>query len=420
MKIPLGRGDYFRSIAKEARIRTVNRIFESNPVLTEEPNTSMLARPGLRRFLFIGNGPINGVYSQPGSFLDALFVLSETDLYRVERDGSSAVILNGVAAPKLTSPLIAVATGTIGDTPEYLFFTRGSTLYLYLQNGYALGTLSGTPANNDVVRLGDVYYQFTNASVNAGAPAGTLANPWRVALGASALEAFQNLREATTGLGVPGTTYSTSLVANPVAQGVAATGGEMRVRANVAGAAGNAIVTTETGAALAWGAGTLAGGGGDTVTPVQTPNDVGVIGLGYIGGYVIVVVAQGEGVNGRFYWIDPGETVIDPLNFATAERSPDPISGVVIFSDQFWLPGTTTTEVWYLTGNADAPVLRLQGITFDEGTVPGTALKVKDSMIIVDSDGGVFEVKAGSIDPIAPPDIQERIRLAVQRQNSGI
>ncbi len=420
MKIPLGRGDYFRSIAKEARIRTVNRFFESNPVLTQDPNVSMIARPGLRRFMTVGSGPINGMYSQPGSFLDALFVLSDQDLYRVERDGSSTLIQAAVIAPKITSPLIAVATGTIGETPEYLFFTRGSTLYLYLQNGYALGTLTGTPANSDVVRLGDVYYQFTSGSVNAGTPAGTLANPWLVALGVSSLDAFQNLREATTGLGVPGTTYSTLLVANPAAQGVAATGGELRVRANAAGAAGNAIVTTETGAALAWGAGTLTGGGGPTVSPVQTPDDVGVIGLGYIGGYVIVAIAQGEGVNGRFYWIEPGETVIDPLNFATAERSPDPISGVVVFSDQFWLPGVNTTEVWYLTGNADAPVLRLQGITFDEGTVPGTATKVKDSMIIVDSDGGVFEVKAGSIEPIAPPDIQERIRLAVQRQNSGV
>lgn len=416
VNIPLARGDYFRAVAKEARIRTVNRFFEENPVLTTEP-VALIARPGMKRFLSVGNGPIYSVYSQPGSFDDAIFVLSDNDFYRVDRDAMQAIVIAGMAAASATAPLAITATGTIGDTPEFLFFSRGSTLYLYLENGFALGTLSGTPVNTDTVQLGASYYRFTNASVDAGTPAGTLANPWLVALGGTALASFENLREAINGMGTPGVTYSTLLTANTGAQATSATGGEMRVRANLAGAAGNAIATTETGG-LAWGAATLTGGGSPTVSPVATPNDVGVIGLGYIAGYVIVVVAQGEGVNGRFYWIEPGETVIDPLNFATAERSPDPVSGVVIFSDQFWLPGQDTTEVWYITGNADAPVLRLQGITFDEGTVPGTAVKVKDCMIIVDSDGGVFEVKAGSIQPIAPPDIQERIRIAVQRQDA--
>jgi hypothetical protein len=57
---------------------------------------------------------------------------------------------------------------------------------LYMENGFATGTITGTPANNDVVQIGGVYYKFTNGSVNAGAPAGTLANPWLVALGVSA------------------------------------------------------------------------------------------------------------------------------------------------------------------------------------------------------------------------------------------
>jgi hypothetical protein len=35
--IPLSRSDYFRGVAKEARIRTRNRYFEQNPIFTGQP-----------------------------------------------------------------------------------------------------------------------------------------------------------------------------------------------------------------------------------------------------------------------------------------------------------------------------------------------------------------------------------------------
>ena len=44
-------------------------------------------------------------------------------------------------------------------------------------------------------------------------------------------------------------------------------------------------------------------------------------------------VVQGADKNGRFYWIEPGEHVIDPLNFATAERLPDPVLSVRAVGD---------------------------------------------------------------------------------------
>jgi hypothetical protein len=85
---------------------------------------------------------------------------------------------------------------------------------------------------------------------------------------------------------------------------------------------------------------------------------------------------------------------------------------VIVFGDQFWLPGSNTTEVWYFTGNIDSPVLRLQGVTFDRGTIEGTAVQVKESMIITDSDGGVFQI-AGGLERISNPAIEERIRKAI-------
>jgi hypothetical protein len=414
--IPLAHSDYFRGVAREARILTRNRYFEANPVLTVN-QAALIARPGVRRWLYVGDGPIRGIYSQPGSFNDALFVVSGSEWWRVDKDGTKTLLQGGIVGNRRAISM--AGTGTIGTTPEYMFMADGSILYLYVENGYALGTISGTPANNDTVRVDTIYYKFTSGGVNAGAPAGTFANPWLVALGASAANAWENLAAAFGASGTAGTQYSTALTANSMIQVRAVSAVSVGVRATLIGALGNAIVTTETGAAIAWTAATLTGGGDPTVTQVETPDDVGIISLGYIASYVVCVPAQGQGINGRFFWINPGETTIDPLDFATAERAPDPIFAVVVFGDQFWLPGSKTTEVWYFTGNIDSPVLRLQGVTFDRGTWEGTAVQVKESMVIVDSDGGVFQI-SGGLKRISRPDVEERIRKAIQFQASRV
>lgn len=410
--IPLGRADYSRRVPKEARIQLLNRYFESNPVLTDTGST-LIARPAMRRGLAVGNGPIRGVYSQPGSFSDCLFTVSDDGWYRVDADLSVTLLQSGILGG--AGFVSQAATGNIGTTPEYCFMADGSVLYLYVENGFALGTISGTPANGDVMRLGSMYYKFTSGSVNAGTPLGTVTFPWLVALGGTAATAWQNFADAVANRAVGGSEYSTALEVNPDASPVSNGVTAVTVRATAVGAPGNGVVTTETGAAIAWTAGTLSGGGSPSVTQVQTPDDVGVIAVAYIASFVVVVPAQGAGINGQFFWIDPGETTIDPLNFATAERSPDPINNVVVFADQFWLPGSNTTEVWYFTGDPNSPVARLQGITFDRGTWAGTSLQVKESMMIIDSDGGVFQV-AGGLQRISNPSIEERIRGAIQHQ----
>lgn len=421
MDIPLSRSDYFRGVAKEAQIRTRNRYFEQNPVLTDK-QAALIARMGLRRFLYVGDGPIRATYSQSGSFSDALFTVSADALWRVDTDGTVTFVGN-LGSPNIQNSVSMAATSNIGETPAYLFVATGGAFMCYMENGYALGTISGSPANGNVVRIGAIYYQFTNAGVDAGAPAGTLANPWLVALGGSDSAAWQNFADAIMNSGVPGTQYSTALVASTevIVQGNSTT--YVSVRATAVGIAGNAVVTTETGAGIAWTAGTLTGGGGPVWFQVATPDDVGIVSVGYIASHVVCVPAQGQGINGRFFWIDPGETTIDPLDFATAERAPDPISEVVVFGDQFWLPGDGTTEVWYFTGNEDSPVLRVQGVVFDRGAWPGTAVQVRESMIIVDSGGAVFQISGasgGGPKKISRPDVEQRIREAIQYQATQV
>lgn len=414
--VPLGRSDYWRSVAKEARIRTKNRYYEDNPVLSES-QTALIARMGLKRWLYVGEGPIRGLYSQAGSFNDAAFVVSADELWRVDKDGTKTQILTNMVGS--TASVSMAATANIGETPEFLFIADGHSLFVYIENGFAKGLLTGVPVANDVVEINGIYYKWTAGSVDAGAPAGTLANPWLVAFGASASVAITNMASAIGDDGVEGTDYSTGLAINDAVIVIGHSTNTISIRATAIGLFGNPVTTTETGAGIAWGAATLTGGGDPSITQVETPDDVGIVSVAYIASHVICVPAQGQGINGRFYWIDPGATTIDALNFATAERAPDPVYEVVVFGDFFWLPGQTTTEVWYFTGDPDAPVLRQQGITFDRGTWEGTAIQVQDSMIIVDSMGGVFQV-SGGINRISRPDIEQRIREAMQFQASRI
>jgi hypothetical protein len=117
---------------------------------------------------------------------------------------------------------------------------------------------------------------------------------------------------------------------------------------------------------------------------------------------------------GKFFFIRPGETKINSLDYATAERSPDGILQVVVFGDIFWLLGQNTTEPWITTTDPTFPVQRFTGVLYDRGSTEGTAIQVKNSLIVVDEDGAVFQI-SGSSERISTPDIEEVIRRALQK-----
>jgi hypothetical protein len=416
VKVSFSKRDYKRSVANEAYMPLHNRYYEENPVLSDDP-VALIARPGAKKLLQSGPGPIRGVFSEQGTFNDALFFVSENELHRFDNDGTDTDIGN-ISGFETGASVSFAATANIGEeVPEYLFIADGSVLWLYTESGPASGilTASAAIANSDVIRIDTIYYQWTSGSVDAGTPAGTLANPWLVALGATNTDALTNMYAAINGSGVAGTAYSTSLTVHPTCVAAYFDATSLGVRAKISGIVGNAYVSTETGANIAWAGGTLTGGGTTSLTQVPTPDDVGIIDVLHIASYVICVPAQGEGINGRFYWIEPGETTIDPLNFATAESAPDPILQAVAFGDQFWLCGSSTTEVWFPSGDFSAPMQRLRGVAFSRGTWEGTAVQVKDSLIIVDNEGGVFQI-SGGVSRISTPDIEEQIRNAIQLQ----
>ena len=78
---------------------------------------------------------------------------------------------------------------------------------------------------------------------------------------------------------------------------------------------------------------------------------------------------------------------IDPLNFASAEKSPDPVIGVAASNGELWVFGTQTTEVWRDTGGAGFPYEPIQGVNINTGCVSGfTVVKVDESLFWLGQD----------------------------------
>ncbi len=406
--------DFKRDVAGGDQLILRNRYYEVNPHLSED-GASLLARPGMKFLMELGEGPVRGIYAEEGSFDGDLFIAHGVDLTRVHRDKSTTLIYSGLYNPDYGT-VNMTSTAPIGDVPEYLFFADGRNLFLYIANGYAKGQLSGTPVNTDTVQIGSMYYRFTNGSVDTGSPAGTSGNPWLVALGLSSVISFDNLAAAVALNGDAGVQYSTATTVNSQAKPVSTTTGLAVFRATATGVVGNSVITTETGGLTWTNGGTMTGGGNPDTSVVEMPDDVGAFDVATINSFVIVLPVQDDEFKGRFYWIEPGETTVDPLNFATAERSPDGVLGVEVLGDQFWLPGSGSTEVWYVSNDPINRMQRLQGVVFDRGTWEGTAVAIHEVLIVCDANGAVFQISGGSPKRISTPDVEEQIRKSIEEQ----
>lgn len=408
-RIPLGTSDFSRTVAETPAIALVNRFYEQDPTSLED-QVALLSRPALRKWLTVGDGPIRGIYSQPGAFLGDLFVVSARVLYRI----SAAEVITTIGTLGATTGNVSMAA-----TETTLFIADGSGLWYYTDSSYSSGTLTASAiAVNDVVQIGSMYYKFVSSDVDAGTPTGLTGNPWLVLRGATLAESITNLSEAVNETGEAGTTYSTVLTGNTQVVVTSTTLTTLVVGSQLPGSGGNSIATTETGAGTAWGAVTLTGGGATTFAAITTPDTVGIVSVGVIAGYCICVVSQGENMDGRFYWVQPRAITIDALDFATAERSPDTVWDVRIIGDRIWFPGPGTTEVWYLSGDGDAPFIRQQGLGFEKGVWEGTVIQVKDDVMAVGTDGTVYRIGA-KMEVVSTPGIAQRLREAINAQRAA-
>lgn len=108
--------------------------------------------------------------------------------------------------------------------------------------------------------------------------------------------------------------------------------------------------------------------------------------LAYLGGYGIFN-QPGTGV----FWITGVNdfSSVDALDFATAESSPDNLVTVFTDHNELWLPGTTTTEVWQLSGGTDFPFTAYTNAKIERGTGAGLSLAGEDNTIFFLGDDGI-------------------------------
>ena len=84
----------------------------------------------------------------------------------------------------------------------------------------------------------------------------------------------------------------------------------------------------------------------------------GAVTVSYLDGYFVF-----NEPNSQKIWVTAllDGTSVDPLDFASAEGSPDGVVGIIADHRELWVFGTNSVEVWYNSGNADFPLSRIQG-----------------------------------------------------------
>jgi hypothetical protein len=422
VSVPLGLGAYQRTYAGEPTVRLENRYVEKDPSNTREKLT-LIARAGSNALVKCAGGIVRGTYSKLGLFNGDLFVVSGPNLWRVDVNTQIAVQITGTIAGD-GNPYIAWMKG-IGY--EYLFIADGTALQYFSTHAQGTLTLTGNIQEGMVIDINGKYYGWS-ATVDHGAPAGTVGNPYWALLDSTGLSTAErntnslaNMVLAINGTGINGHDYSTAIIGPNTDVTATSTDFTIVLSSIVDGTPGNAIVTTVTvsgGGSIAFGAGTLTGGGGTTLYAVTGAGSGEVVkALCGVSSYVLASV----GNTNKFYWLNPGEVTIDPLNFASKESQPDNILDMLTVGDQALITGNGSTENWYATGNALAPFAPVEGRTYARGVIEGTPAVVSDGVILIGEDGIVYQIgyKYGGqaqwgVHRISNHAIEERIRVQLR------
>lgn len=428
-EVPLGRGAYKRLYGGTPEVKLLNRWLEANPANLRE-GTSVLARPGTTPIAVLEVGSfaedfssMRGNYALQGLFNDSLFVVCGENLYRVKQDMTITQIsgiIEGVGYPEVAWQK--------GPDYERLWIADGLTLQVYSGTTGATGTVTKVGAivnGTDQIIIGGTYYTWGTSF--SPSDAGTLANPFVVnpTSQASVNDPLRQLSLALNDSGDGGVDYSGTITGhNTLVSGtpdLATPATVLTITARAEGTSGNSITLAKAGSGTTVSGATLTNGGIEALVGVEVPDGQVPISLSQVDGYVLVAIGDSQ----KFYWVNPGELEIDPLDFASKESSPDNISQLRTVGDQVLIIGEKSTENWYATGNLTAPFAPIDGRVYARGAITGTPVVVDDGVILVGDDGRVYSVGFQSGDAtdvgwgvqrISNNGIEERIRRQLRRE----
>lgn len=428
-EVPLGRGAYKRLYGGTPEVKLLNRWLEANPANLRE-GVSVLSRPGTTNIRGLDPGTYPDLASMRGNaalnglFGDSLFVVCGQKLYRINQDmtvTNISGIIEGTGYPEFAWQK--------GIGYERLWIADGSTLQVYSGTTAAHGTvtLAGSITNGvDKVQVGGVYYTWGTSF--SPSDAGTSSNPYVVnpTTVTTVNDPMNQLILAVQDAGVAGVDYSSTIGGQNTT--VAATGDGMNpgvvvtFTARHVGTPGNSITLSTNGSAVLTASGThLANGGIEALVGVALPDDLTPLTLTQVSSYVLVGITDSQ----LFYWVNPGELVVDPLNFASKESSPDNIAQMRAVGDQVLIVGEKSTENWYATGNLASPFAPIEGRVYARGAIVGTPVVIDDGVLLVGDDGRVYSIGFQSGDAtdagwgvtrISNNGIEERIRRQIRRE----
>lgn len=111
---------------------------------------------------------------------------------------------------------------------------------------------------------------------------------------------------------------------------------------------------------------------------ITDPDFPGAVTVGYLDGYFVF-----NEPNSQKIWITSllDGLSVDPLDFASAEGSPDGVVGIIIDHREVWVLGTNSVEVWYDAGTQGFPLERIQGAFNEIGCVAPYSIAKADNGI---------------------------------------
>jgi hypothetical protein len=109
---------------------------------------------------------------------------------------------------------------------------------------------------------------------------------------------------------------------------------------------------------------------------ITDPDFAGAVTVAYLDGYFVF-----NQPNSQIIWVSQllDGTSVDPLDFASAEGSPDGVVGLIADHRELWVFGTDSVEVWYDSGAADFPLQRIQGAFNEIGCVSAFTIAKMDN-----------------------------------------
>jgi hypothetical protein len=155
----------------------------------------------------------------------------------------------------------------------------------------------------------------------------------------------------------------------------------------------------------------------NTFAQITSPNFLGATQSSYLDGYLIFNKPSSQ----QFFFSDLYSINFSALDIGTAEGSPDYIVGHVVNNQQLFLFGAKSTEVFYNSGDANAPFARIQGAVIDVGCIaPFSIAKASGVIFFIGGDstgsGIIYKMQGFQNQRISTPAIESVIRALTSTQ----